>query len=49
MRFFVKITKFLPFNLIFDNDGDKMWEYYVRLMTRELYHLVKGERVYIQW
>ena len=34
---------------VFDDDGDKMWEYYVRLMSREVYHLVKGERVYIQW
>ena len=34
---------------VFDDDGDKMWEYYVKLMSREVYHLVKGERVYIQW
>lgn len=34
---------------VFDDDGDKMWEYYVHLMARELYHLVKGEKVYIQW
>ena len=34
---------------IFDNDEFKLWNYYVRLMARELCHLVKNERVYIKW
>lgn len=34
---------------VFDDDSDKMWTYYVNLMSRELCHLVKGERVYIEW
>ena len=34
---------------VFDDDSDKMWTYYVNLMSRELCHLVEGERVYIKW
>ena len=34
---------------VFDDDSDKMWTYYVNLMSRELCHLVEGKRVYIQW
>ena len=34
---------------VFDDDSDKMWTYYVNLMSRELCHLVENKRVYIQW
>ena len=34
---------------VFKDDSDKMWTYYVNLMSRELCHLVENKRVYIQW
>ena len=34
---------------IFDDNECDLWDYYVNLMSRELCHLVEGERVYIQW